>query len=243
MRLQKIQALCFGVFLLPALPSSGAALLIDDFGAPSGYLYTAGGTSDNTGPSVPSGTIAGGRVAYVGANNIAPEVSVYSYTDIAQFPSTYAHIYRDGTTSAGTSAHRITWTPGAAYDLLNLSGSSSTATLTFVLAVHAASSSQYCSIKVWQGSDYATYGATVSGAGDASFTYVGVSGTPNLNAVTGIEFSTTLPSGAAPSFEFSGLTAVGDLSPVPEPSEWAAISFGVLGIVWVAKRRFMPARA
>jgi len=34
-----------------------------------------------------------------------------------------------------------------------------------------------------------------------------------------------------------------DLSPVPEPSEWAAISFGVLGIVWVAKCRFMPARA
>ena len=33
------------------------------------------------------------------------------------------------------------------------------------------------------------------------------------------------------------------LSPVPEPSEWAAISFGVLGMVWVAKRRFMPARA
>ena len=34
-----------------------------------------------------------------------------------------------------------------------------------------------------------------------------------------------------------------DLSAVPEPSEWAAISFGVLGMVWVAKRRFMSARA
>ena len=33
-----------------------------------------------------------------------------------------------------------------------------------------------------------------------------------------------------------------DLSAVPEPSEWAAMSFGVLGVVWVAKRRFMPAR-
>ena len=33
------------------------------------------------------------------------------------------------------------------------------------------------------------------------------------------------------------------LSAVPEPSEWAAISFGLLGVVWVAKRRFMPARA
>ena len=36
---------------------------------------------------------------------------------------------------------------------------------------------------------------------------------------------------------------ISGLSAVPEPSEWAAISFGVLGIVWVVKRRFMPARA
>ena len=36
---------------------------------------------------------------------------------------------------------------------------------------------------------------------------------------------------------------ISSLSAVPEPSEWAAISFGVLGVVWVAKRRFMPARA
>ena len=70
MRLQKIQALCFGVCLLPALTSSGAAFLIDDFGAPSGILYTADGTGSSTGPSVPSGTIAGGRVAYVGAVGI-----------------------------------------------------------------------------------------------------------------------------------------------------------------------------
>ena len=33
------------------------------------------------------------------------------------------------------------------------------------------------------------------------------------------------------------------LSPVPEPSEWAAISFGLLGVVWVIKRRLIPARA
>ena len=33
------------------------------------------------------------------------------------------------------------------------------------------------------------------------------------------------------------------ISIVPEPSEWAAMSFGVLGIVWVVKRRFMPVRA
>jgi hypothetical protein len=32
-------------------------------------------------------------------------------------------------------------------------------------------------------------------------------------------------------------------SPVPEPSEWAAISFALLGVVWLAKRRFAPAAA
>ena len=36
---------------------------------------------------------------------------------------------------------------------------------------------------------------------------------------------------------------LGELSAVPEPSEWAAMSFGLLGIVWVVKRRFMPARS
>jgi hypothetical protein len=36
---------------------------------------------------------------------------------------------------------------------------------------------------------------------------------------------------------------ISSLSAVPEPSEWAAMSFGVLGIIWVAKRRFMPARS
>ncbi|MEI8042492.1 MAG: proprotein convertase P-domain-containing protein [Verrucomicrobiota bacterium] len=34
-----------------------------------------------------------------------------------------------------------------------------------------------------------------------------------------------------------------ELSAVPEPSEWAALSLGVLGVVWVVKRRFMPGRA
>jgi hypothetical protein len=37
------------------------------------------------------------------------------------------------------------------------------------------------------------------------------------------------------------LSLSGSLSAVPEPSEWAAISLGVLGLVFVAKRRFMPA--
>jgi len=28
-----------------------------------------------------------------------------------------------------------------------------------------------------------------------------------------------------------------ELSAVPEPSEWAAMSFGLLGLAWVVKRR------
>ncbi len=34
----------------------------------------------------------------------------------------------------------------------------------------------------------------------------------------------------------------GSLSPVPEPSEWAAVSVAMLGLVYVAKRRLAPAR-
>ena len=33
-----------------------------------------------------------------------------------------------------------------------------------------------------------------------------------------------------------------DLSPVPEPTEWAAISVAMLGLVYVAKRRYAPVR-
>jgi len=33
-----------------------------------------------------------------------------------------------------------------------------------------------------------------------------------------------------------------DLSPVPEPTEWAAVSLAVLGLVYVAKRRLAPVR-
>lgn len=42
----------------------------------------------------------------------------------------------------------------------------------------------------------------------------------------------------SPSFEL-----INTLSPVPEPSEWAAICFGLLGVVWLIKRRFTPACA
>ena len=57
---------------------------------------------------------------------------------------------------------------------------------------------------------------------------------------TGVGFGdyALIPSSGGPS---QGLFSA--LSAVPEPSEWAAISFGVLGLVYVAKRRFMPARA
>jgi len=48
---------------------------------------------------------------------------------------------------------------------------------------------------------------------------------------------------SAPSHYVDGTFMATDLSPVPEPSEWAAISFALLGVVWMAKRRFAPARA
>ena len=57
---------------------------------------------------------------------------------------------------------------------------------------------------------------------------------------TGGEFGGYL---VTPTSEDSSQGLFSALSAVPEPSEWAAISFGVLGLVYVAKRRFMPARA
>ena len=38
------------------------------------------------------------------------------------------------------------------------------------------------------------------------------------------------------------MTVNADLSPVPEPSEWAAVSVAMLGLVYVAKRRLAPVR-
>jgi len=36
--------------------------------------------------------------------------------------------------------------------------------------------------------------------------------------------------------------ATQQLSPVPEPAAWAAISFALLGVVWLVKRRLAPAQ-
>ena len=36
----------------------------------------------------------------------------------------------------------------------------------------------------------------------------------------------------------AGVLTISGLQPAPEPSEWAAISFGVLGLVWLGKKRF-----
>ena len=63
------------------------------------------------------------------------------------------------------------------------------------------------------------------------------------------EYSTSgsIGSGLVKLWTGSGMPEMGfdltSISIVPEPSEWAAMSFGVLGIVWVVKRRFMPVRA
>ena len=42
-------------------------------------------------------------------------------------------------------------------------------------------------------------------------------------------------------YKFSFQVNAADLSPVPEPSEWAAASVALLGLVYVAKRRFAQA--
>ena len=105
---------------------------------------------------------------------------------------------------------------------------------------------QLLTVQVGGVGNNATFSGIISDAGTLTLTYAGSSGTPNLSAVTQISLSDTMPFGisAVVSLSFDDLYAVGTgLSPVPEPSEWAAISFGVLGMVWVAKRRFMSARA
>jgi len=42
--------------------------------------------------------------------------------------------------------------------------------------------------------------------------------------------------------ELTSISPISPFSPVPEPSEWAAISVGVLGLAWLGKRR-MTAKA
>ena len=86
----------------------------------------------------------------------------------------------------------------------------------------------------------------------ASWQY-GSSDAVNIGAATLYVFLNATPSTmvgnpdggfiSAPSHFVDGTFTATDLSPVPEPSEWAAISFALLGVVWMAKRRFAPARA
>ena len=45
-----------------------------------------------------------------------------------------------------------------------------------------------------------------------------------------------------PSNEAASMQVNGELSPVPEPTEWAAASVAMLGLVYVAKRRLVSAR-
>ena len=237
MRKQRSYGLYFGVFLLAALTTSRAGLIIDNFSNGSGTITVSGANGQANGSSVASGTVAGNRVASVqnvGADPTTVVASTAFGTDSASFS-------RDAATTAGYSVHTITWT-AAAYDLLKLSGSSSMATLSFMLDVNHASSSQSFLITVWQDANWATYAAS-AGPGDntyAYFTYTASSGTqPNLNAVTQIAFSATLPFGSAPSFTF------GDLTAVPEPTNVALGVFGGLALAVGgvrAGRRLMIAR-
>ena len=75
------------------------------------------------------------------------------------------------------------------------------------------------------------------------FSYFGTSGTPGgLANGTWTLFFADLATGGGTSTLESWRVGM-ELSAVPEPSEWAALSLGLLGVVWVVKRRFMPARA
>ena len=226
--------LCFGVFSLAALTTSRAAVLIDNFLATDGLAWAGPGNGAGVSIGVASGTIAGDRQSSVQTFGIVASPDAYSVVDIRGI-APGARFFRDdgsmgtvlsgGATTAGHSVHTITWTAATPYNLLSLSGSSSTAALSFVVNVVSASAPQLFGITVWEGATWATYGATVSGAGAASFTYTGSSGTqPGLTAVDKISFWADLPSGAAPSFEFSSVAAV------PEPTNVALGVFGGLAL-------------
>ncbi|MEI8043428.1 MAG: hypothetical protein WCL11_18610 [Verrucomicrobiota bacterium] len=71
------------------------------------------------------------------------------------------------------------------------------------------------------------------------------SGSPIYWVIGGVAGSDTMQKDSGGIHDLGASTTafqlLGTLSPVPEPSEWVAISFGLLGIVWVVKRRFAPA--
>jgi len=88
-----------------------------------------------------------------------------------------------------------------------------------------------------------TYGGVLAGLSGHVFTYIPGSGDSVVLAGSYSAFNNGQYSGNVGGYPLTINGQLNNLSAVPEPSEWAAISFGVLGIVWMAKRRFMPARA
>ena len=102
--------------------------------------------------------------------------------------------------------------------------------------------------------DYTYTGSASLAANTAYFVVVGVSSgsaqyfwdaafTSNPNSL-GYTLSTDGGStwAALSSVGTGNMQINADLSPVPEPTEWAAISVAMLGVVYVAKRRFAPVR-
>ena len=230
MRKQQICSLCSGVFLLVALTTGKAGLLIDSFVNPTptaeSISASSGESANSASPYPNSGSVAGGRRAQVTTSG---ECSDSMIATIVSGVGSAKFLNNGHSGDSGDSTHEFRWTPVDAYNILDLTGCASYNTLSFVLDVTSlsASTSQNFLITVFQASNYATYGATVTGPGDAYFSYTGSFGTPNLTVVSQITFSANLPA-TGPNFEFGSLTA--GLTAVPEPTNVALGVFGGLAL-------------
>ena len=249
MRSQKIQALCFGVFLLPALTSRGASVVIDNFDTrqESYQVAAQAGQSIQSGWATASGCIGGNRTLYVSASADSWPALAQSVVDVGTLENGYAVFMRYGTTTAGFSTHTISWTAESAYNLLSLSEASSMDALTFQLDGFYGGQtgvSQPFTVQVGGVGNNATF----SGIGNAdthltTLTYLSSIGTPDLSGVTQISLSATIPFGANPQFMFDNLYAVGVTS-VPEPSQWAMMGVTFVGVAgFVIRQRRAKAAA
>jgi len=240
MRKLDIAALCFGVFLFVALTTSKAGLLIDDFSYPGSSVpcHVSGTTGfyDDL-QNIPSGTMAGTRVAVVEIAVSSGSVGTAS-TDIGGGVASFSNTG----SGSGTTTHQIVWYPTIPFNIVTLSGSADT--LGFVLDVVSANASSLFIITVREDLKWAEYRATVSGAGEAYFSFYRAS-TDRPGLAKNIWFNPdakTLPYGSSVSFVFDGLTAV---STVPEPTNVALGLFGALALTVGGVRmgrRLMTAR-
>ena len=184
-----------------------------------GIAFTAG----------PSGPFTINTINFMGKDPLTHSAFIETFTlDLRNTTSTTPGSARAGTTLYASDTVSLlvdTTTAFVTYylttaDLPNISAYSLIGGQSYSLSLYNSSNVDFALGRT-TGSNYAY---TTAGG----FTVLGTISNDNPN-----------PSGPTMSFSMD----IGYLSAVPEPSEWAAISFGVLGMVWVAKRRFMPARA